>query len=579
MACIENAANTGKNAEEIVMCTQPDRLLDFEACLEGPEEATEWERNGLLFSQLTSRTNSLSVSRASSVSEGVPDAMIDPIGGRRPSAQSSTTAGTDTTVRAAKELERIKAPLLTMNNHGVVKVRSSVCPPCCGAAAFGAVSALAVAAWLRRGVAGAALHSVGAMLQETPRWATSLVRPELEVVSAAPPLAPVMPRRHKIPPGRPSICNLAARTPSARPLRKWRLDPGWKRVCEKANQLPASQKRKHASRNWCWFAIKQACYSSLKGHKPWALLQNISASWGEAPPRSAEPFDPLEAAEICDKPRNGRVRNWTSNETAEAREWFKNNVAVYVLGMFSDLDRWHMISNRLKDLRIWATHVPGVDMRDPNALETAKTEGWIPLGYNFSRAQAIAYQPPHFLGSMLGTLGCATAHFRAQEKIRADGTPLAVVFEDDSWPTEDFVERLWSLVRQELPCDWEVTSLYSRCPYGICVSEHLSRVQPDGNEPAWQCRHGVNWGMQAVLYRTEVLPRVQEVWKRAVFDEERPHCMDVDVALAAISDEVSFYAVPAVQDPGFLKETNHPSLRYGINKWSAAHPITKTKPG
>merc|ERR1719414_1189520 len=71
--------------------------------------------------------------------------------------------------------------------------------------------------------------------------------------------------------------------------------------------------------------------------------------------------------------------------------------------------------------------------------------------------------------------------------------------------------------------------------------------------------------MHAVLYRTQALADIQILWKQAVFDEERPHCMDVDVALASISDRVGYYAVPSVQDPGFLRETNHKSARWDIN--------------
>merc|ERR1719401_2319626 len=127
------------------------------------------------------------------------------------------------------------------------------------------------------------------------------------------------------------------------------------------------------------------------------------------------------------------------------------------------------------------------------------------MEYNFSRAQEAAYTQKHQMGSILGTLGCASAHFKVQMQALADMSPLALVFEDDSWPEDDFVERLWSLVEEELPCDWEVTSLMSTCPYGMCVSRHLTRVQPDGNEPELGCRQGVNWGMHGMLYRTSSL--------------------------------------------------------------------------
>lgn len=215
-------------------------------------------------------------------------------------------------------------------------------------------------------------------------------------------------------------------------------------------------------------------------------------------------------------------------------------------------------------------------MRKHGALRKAKDAGWVLESFNFSRAQELAYSEKQKVGSITGTLGCASAHFKAQDTIIKDGRPLAVVFEDDAWPVDDFVERLWSLVFDELPCNWEVVSLYSRCPHGICVSKHLARVQPDRNEAHALCYHGVNWGMQGVLYRTSALTKLKAKWQQTVFDEKRPHCMDVDVALASISDQVGFYAVPAVQNPGFLHETDHRSARWDINMETQTTKTTTT---
>jgi hypothetical protein len=120
-------------------------------------------------------------------------------------------------------------------------------------------------------------------------------------------------------------------------------------------------------------------------------------------------------------------------------------------------------------------------------------------------------------------------------------------------------------VTEELPCDWQAVSLNSRCPFGRCISPHLSRVQPDANEPQWRCRHGVNYGFQGMLYRTNEIENLQRVWKPVVFNESQPHCLDVDVALASISDQVQFYAVPASQNPGFLREVSEGSSRVDIN--------------
>jgi len=299
---------------------------------------------------------------------------------------------------------------------------------------------------------------------------------------------------------------------------------------------------------------------------------------GLSPGPAEAPFSPLEDSEVCDRAEFGEWRNWSKEERAAAREWFEGNVRVYVLNLPSDEERWERCFAALSAQRLRATRVFGVDMRNPGALETAKASGWMPSSFNYTRAQEVAAEPRQRLeGSIVGTVGCASAHFKAQAQALEEGARLALVLEDDSLPEPDLVERLWALVREELPCDWQVTSLMSRCPYGKCVSRHLLRVQPDGNEPAWGCRHGVNWGMHAMLYRTDALAEVQRVWKSRVFNEETPRCLDVDVALASISDEVAYYAVPSSQRPGFLREGDGHSARWDINMaLTTAAPSTVT---
>lgn len=370
------------------------------------------------------------------------------------------------------------------------------------------------------------------------------------------------------------FCNTSAPIPVPA-MRTWDLPDSWKRVCEMKNR----NEKYPYERNWCWVGLNTMCHWNLKSHNSWASFQEMASSQGYAPPARDQPFSPLENPEICDRPENGAIRNWTAEEKETARRWFKDNVAVYVLSLPGLGDkRWKMIRQRLDELQIWATRVPGVDMRMPGALDAAKGEGFVLEKFNFSKAQSTAYLWKHQMGSILGTVGCAAAHFKAQTKVIADGSPLAIIMEDDSWPTEDFVPRLWSLVREELPCNWEVTALLSRCGYGRCISPRLMRVMPDANEPAWRCHQGSNWGMHAVLYNVARLPRLQPLWQRTVFNEDRPHCMDVDVALASISDKVAFYAVPAVQDPGFVKENNHRSARWDINQ-AASSTTTKTTTG
>mmetsp|Transcript_102497 Transcript_102497/g.267511 ORF Transcript_102497/g.267511 Transcript_102497/m.267511 type:complete len:318 (+) Transcript_102497:110-1063(+) len=281
-------------------------------------------------------------------------------------------------------------------------------------------------------------------------------------------------------------------------------------------------------------------------------------------------FDPLQNPGLCDLPELGVAPEWSSDELQEASEWFNRTVSVFVLSLHPSKKRRKLVEEQWRFLGISHTVVWGVDLREHGAMDGARREGLIPESYNMTLAQLRASDADNNMGvdgGIAGTVGCAAGHFRVQRRAAevAARYPLSVIFEDDVKPADDFVPRLWQLVTKELPCDWQVTSLMSRCPYGKCVSRHLLRVQPDGNEPAWGCRHGVNWGMQGVLYRTATLRAVQGPWKRTVFDEARPHCMDVDVALAAISDEVGYYAVPSVQDPGFLHEMDQGSARWDIN--------------
>jgi GR25 family glycosyltransferase involved in LPS biosynthesis len=368
-----------------------------------------------------------------------------------------------------------------------------------------------------------------------------------------------------LPHGEEGFCSSTAELTEATRPHTWRLDASWQSVCANKWFSDKEHANDYPQRNWCWVGFKSECHWNLKSHRPWKRFQEKAGNLGSTVPREIGPFDPVLNPELCDKPEAGKARNFTSKEVSESRKWFNKNVNVFVLNLDKDKKRWDSIAARLKSLNITAKRVPGVDMRRPGRLIAAKEQGWVPHGYNFTAAQEASYSYKQQMGSVLGTLGCASGHFKAQDVAIASGKPLAIVFEDDVWPEKDFVERIWELVTQEVPCDWNVVSLYSRCPYGKCVSRHLTRVERDDNEPAWGCHHGVNWGMQGVLYRIDTLKSVQELWKPVVFDENRPHCMDIDVALASISHKVGYYAVPSVQDPGFLHEMDQGSARWDIN--------------
>jgi hypothetical protein len=242
-------------------------------------------------------------------------------------------------------------------------------------------------------------------------------------------------------------------------------------------------------------------------------------------------FSPLQFPHICDRHVLGAAPNWTDTDWGRARRWFEHNVAVYVLSLKASVKRRVTIRRHLTQLAIPFRTVFGVDLRRRAAVAVAKKQGLIPRGFSLVRSQRKAFAPQNTMGPIAGTVGCAAGHFRAQLRAVRDkkhGRPITLIFEDDVAPSEDFIARVWKLVTQELPCDWQAVALRSGCPVGQCFSPRLSRVRPDANEPAQRCRHGVNYGFQGMLYRTSDIPRMQKVWRRRVFDESRPHCLDVD---------------------------------------------------
>jgi len=330
---------------------------------------------------------------------------------------------------------------------------------------------------------------------------------------------------------------------------------------QKDHFVVSEDRQEMKGRNWCWVGFKEwGCHRRWSDRLTWAEMQHLAVQSSVTIPLE---FRPLQDPELCDRTENGAMRDWTPDEKTRASEWLKANVAVYVLSLPNSPRRGH-VQKCLNDVGVSFNFVDGLDIRQPGMLLKAHQEGWIPKDFNFERAQANAYSAGQNMagaGSIVGTIGCAAAHFRAQRselaKPVADRKPITLIFEDDICPERDFVEKLWSLVLEELPCDWEVVSLYSRCPFGRCVSYRLTRVQPDTNEPMWRCRHGVNWGFQGVMYRTAAVEALQARWKPMVFDASKPNCLYLDNALAAISDRVNFYAVPAAQSPGFLRELDY----------------------
>eukprot|EP00438_Fugacium_kawagutii_P012683 Skav207525 [mRNA] locus=scaffold907:349007:352267:+ [translate_table: standard] len=106
---------------------------------------------------------------------------------------------------------------------------------------------------------------------------------------------------------------------------------------------------------------------------------------------------------------------------------------------------------------------------------------------------------------------------------------------------------------EEIPCDWAVLSLSTSCPVGRCISPHLARIGPSPrrhrNE---QCQEKVSHGFGGIMYRSAALAEIRQRWMEVAFDVKHPSCLNLDASLKALSDEVAFYAVPAVQTPKIL---------------------------
>jgi len=74
-----------------------------------------------------------------------------------------------------------------------------------------------------------------------------------------------------------------------------------------------------------------------------------------------------------------------------------------------------------------------------------------------------------------------------------------------------------------------------------------------------------------MLYQKDRLAHVEEKLFNTVWQTEKPACLDIDVALASLSDKIRYYAVPGVQEPGLLTEGSMGSIREEINHGLNTH--------
>jgi len=347
------------------------------------------------------------------------------------------------------------------------------------------------------------------------------------------------------------------------------LPDAWREKCEEEGHPPGFSQ--WVGKNWCWEWTKHSgCYAH-HGDISWYDAQAVAAKRGNAPDPSVYAFNPVRNPGLCDRKDLGLAISTSNGEEEEeartAKMWFDENVAVSVLNLDSATGRLQNFSTRLQQLGIRFERLSGVDLTLPGVIDIAKSKGLIPQDFDIALAERTfnsSFQMP-MDGGILGTVGVAAGHLHAMSQASGLQKPVALILEDDVFLVDDFVLKLRRLLRDEAPCDWEAISLRSRCPYGECVSTHLTRVEPDGNVPESRCRHGVNYGFYGMVYRVDNLAGLQRRLAQTVWNESNPHCLDVDVALASISDEVAYYAVPSVQEPGFLHEGQQGSMRMENN--------------
>jgi len=332
---------------------------------------------------------------------------------------------------------------------------------------------------------------------------------------------------------------------------------------------PSETDKFPGQQNWCWNWMKHKGCKDVVAKFNWKDAQQATAAAGFAPDPAYGGMEPVQNPSLCEAYELGAAAQAQPDEVNAAKAWFASSVAVYVIALDEEAERKQFMSDRLYQLGIQFTFLPGVDLRNPGAYAQAKTDGIIPMGFDFATADANG-------GGVAGMVGCAAAHLGAMQTITTNGQaqPLALVLEDDVRLEDDFIVKVYRLLSQEVPCDWEVVSLKSACPYGQCITQHLTRVFPDVNEPEARCRHGVNYGFWGMLYKVQSLDGLRAQLSQRVWDPNVPHCLDVDVALASISDQVAYYAVPYWQTPGFLQMGGHGSTRNDNDH----RPVDTTEP-
>eukprot|EP00929_Paragymnodinium_shiwhaense_P006984 TRINITY_DN110939_c0_g1_i1.p1 TRINITY_DN110939_c0_g1~~TRINITY_DN110939_c0_g1_i1.p1 ORF type:complete len:458 (-),score=66.45 TRINITY_DN110939_c0_g1_i1:197-1570(-) len=381
------------------------------------------------------------------------------------------------------------------------------------------------------------------------------------------------------------MCNKEAKLSAPVHPRKFVLDNVEKDKCAKlAHQglwEPPEEWGEEAERNWCWGYIKEKAmtYYGIFGRWPtWLWSQEQAARDSHAPDPGTLNLQPLLNHELCDRTTDDNWHlpggiNRNGDERDSALNWFNKHVDVYVLNMPQDTERLETISAHMSPLGIQFTRIDGISLSKPGEMAAAQDKGSLPQNWSFDKQAAEnrkLYKGTNLTLQEdqvgLGTAACTAAHLNAMNIASQSRKPLALILEDDARLDSQFLQNIKRLLYEEAPCDWEVINLHLNMAFGECVSSHLARVHPDGNEPEETCRQSTNWSFAAVLYKVSKLRKVhEELWK-VVWDTSRPRCNIHDMAFASIADKFKYYGVPTSLYPGLVDVEIKSSTRLTENR-------------
>ncbi|CAK0886510.1 unnamed protein product, partial [Prorocentrum cordatum] len=329
---------------------------------------------------------------------------------------------------------------------------------------------------------------------------------------------------------------------------KFELPDVWAEACAQVTHFP--NETVSEGHNWCWSWLKHLGCRRSEASRSWRDSQDFVARMDLAPPPDVVDMQPLKDPSVCEQYWLGGPLSVSPHERDSIQQWFAANVAVYALDVSLDEGAVRETRARLQELGIEHTLVPGLD------LEKTGLMGLVPEGFDLEQAQIEASLPDKYMSDVLAAASASAARLRAMRLVKTHNRrPLAIILEGGAMPEDDFAAKVFQLLVHEAPCDWQVISLKSRCPYGVCVAPHLARILPDGNEPDESCNYGTNLGMPAMLWKLEGMHHVTDALEEAVWQHDQPRCLETDVALSSLADRIAYYAVPSMQTPGLLADS------------------------